>query len=445
MKKIVVLLLSLVAFPLLATDNIQIRPLGPTSADEITLRIPIYCSSETAVVTRVGNVIKIQLELGYFCDPPILNWQTVKIAPLPSGSYRVEAFDRDNDQVYASATFIVRNVAPAALEVHPNAVRAGVQPPTRVRLSRAGDSPICFSGCDSLTLRVGGTAVSFEPASDGSVWFTPPARSEPGFVEVQLSSASNSTTETNALYYFNEPDPSVFERVLFPVLLDAPGVNGSHWISETSVANSNRWWIENWNYVQPIVCIDYPCSERLQPGLYDRFLGNGYPHGITLLSPRDEVDNLAFSLRIRDTSRANEGFGTNIPVMREKDMVHERGLVLLDVPRDARYRVKLRIYALPPFPFQDGSFAGVTIVDPETKAQASQTISLTKATAIEPAYGELDLPAGAEGQRSAIHVHGPDGAYAWAFATVTNNVTQQVTIVTPSGGGEVPCLGCAEP
>jgi hypothetical protein len=446
MRKIVGLFLFLVAVPLLAADKIQIRPLGPTSDDAITLRIPIYCSSETPVVTRVDNVIKIQLQLGYFCDPPILNWQIVKLAPLPSGSYRVEAFDRDTDQVYADASFVVRKAAPIALELHPNALRTSVQPPTRVRLTRVDGSPICSTvSCEGQSVRVGAALVTLAGASDGAAWFTPPARTQPGFVDVQLTSGETSIIETNALYYFNEPDPSVFERVLFPVLLDAPGVNGSHWISETVIANSNRWWVENWNYVQPFVCIDFPCIERLQPGTYDRFLGNGYAHGIALLVPRDEVDNLAFSLRIRDTSRAAEGFGTSLPVVREKEMFHERGMTLLDVPRDTRYRVKLRIYALPPFPYQDGSFADVRIVDPETKAQTSQIVPMTAATATAPAYGELDLPAGAEAQRSAIYVHGPDGSYAWAFATVTNNVTQQVTIVTPGGSGDVPCAGCVEP
>jgi hypothetical protein len=41
-----------------------------------------------------------------------------------------------------------------------------------------------------------------------------------------------------------------------------------------------------------------------------------------------------------------------------------------------------------------------------------------------------------------VHLTLPLDATAWAFATVTNNATQQVTIVTPSGSGLQPCHNC---
>jgi hypothetical protein len=56
-----------------------------------------------------------------------------------------------------------------------------------------------------------------------------------------------------------------------------------------------------------------------------------------------------------------------------------------------------------------------------------------------PWYAELDLSPGAENER--VNVYVSIGGYespAWAFASVTNNETQQVTIVTANGEGGRP-------
>ena len=77
--------------------------------------------------------------------------------------------------------------------------------------------------------------------------------------------------------------------------------------------------------------------------------------------------------------------------------------------------------------------------------KVNSSFHLTRSNANEPWYAEIDLPPGEANERVNVHLMFPLDTTAWAFATVTNNATQQVTIVTPNGSGEVPCTACVVP
>jgi hypothetical protein len=163
---------------------------------------------------------------------------------------------------------------------------------------------------------------------------------------------------------------------------------------------------------------------------------------VTLLVPRPEAPFLSFALRIRDVSRHAEGLGTQIPVVREKDLYHGTIMTLLDVPIDPGHRVKVRIYALEPF--DELHRAGRVVIFRQNNHVAEALVyRLTRncagsACAGEPYYAEVDLRPGAAGARVNVYIEPPLDATTWAFATVTNNATQQVTIVTPNGRGGEP-------
>ena len=122
----------------------------------------------------------------------------------------------------------------------------------------------------------------------------------------------------------------------FPVLDSVDGANGSQWVSEAIVTNPKPWFVENFNSVIPVVCIVSPCGERLSPRQYSSFLGEFHPHGVALVASRVEAPDLGFSLRVRDRSREAEGFGTEVPVVREKNMFRDSTITLLGVPGDPR-------------------------------------------------------------------------------------------------------------
>jgi hypothetical protein len=145
---------------------------------------------------------------------------------------------------------------------------------------------------------------------------------------------------------------------------------------------------------------------------------------------RGSTDALAANLRVREVSREEENAGTEIPIVRESDF---RGadVALLNVPLHRKFRQTLRIYALG----EGGGDVDVNI------GGVRRTVTLTQGRDLfEPSYAEIaDFPAPpATGIRSIRVVVSPPsdvviGTFVpiWAFITVTNNETQQITAITP--------------
>lgn len=452
MKKVLLgLFLSLVAFPLLAESVVAVDPIAPTSQDRISFRIPTHCSAETISVSRENHRIRIVLQLhDAICDPPLPSTHIVTIDPLPPGRYGVAVFPNESDAIYAQNEFVVRNGEPKTFEAHPFAIPVNAPFTTRVRLSRAEDgwSVCAVQDCEGVELFVDGTKVAFEnDTGDQGLWFTPPNRSTYGFVDIELHRGTTVETQTAALYYYDRPDLSLFERVLFPVLTTTGGLNGSMWVSEATIANANPFYVTTPYDIAAFACIAPPCgTERIDPLRSFRFDGNGYPHGASLLVSREEADRLAYSLRVRDTSRVKEGFGASVPVARERDMSRLQPLVLADIPRDPRYRVKLRVYAIATHG-ETQAFPGMRIAADDAHLDDVETSGILlhgPGNVYEPLYGEYDLPPGSEGQRSTIFIDPASALLTWAFVTVTNNETQQVTIIEPDFAG-MPCVNCGEP
>jgi hypothetical protein len=211
-------------------------------------------------------------------------------------------------------------------------------------------------------------------------------------------------------------------------------------VSEASYLNPKPWAVETFASIVPIVCLVSPCGERIAPREHTSFTGKGYPHGVALLTPRPEANDLALSLRVRDVSRDSEGLGTEIPPVREKNMVRNTTMTLLSVPRDPRYRVKILMYAFEPFFFPNDQ-SWLLVVSGAGGARTEQLIVKHREcpTCVDlPAYLEFDLPSGAKDEVSTVYITPPQESFAWAFASVTNNATQQVTLVTPNGEGGEP-------
>lgn len=439
--RILSLLLALsVSLSAFADDmrGVHVVPFGPTEGAPVEVHIPMLCGAGSHSLTRTGNVVRITL-----LDPscvltlPVPYIYTVRLPDgLPAGEHRIEVFVEDQNDVYGATELVVRPRPSANFELHPFAVPTSVAG-LRVRLT--GITP----PFPDFTIEVDGVpATNVVRGSDGAIWFTPPPH-EPGLVSVTLRSRNAVAFANHALYYFDQPDRSVFERILFPVLFSTNGANGSRWVSEGTLSNPREWFVENGNSIGPLgPCVTYPCGERIDPGEIAKF-GHGFPRGAVLHVPRNEAPYLSFGLRIRDVSRQAEGLGTQVPVVRERDCTHGGGLTLLDVPLDPRYRVKLRIYALEPVLGLTGQ---MTLRNTVTRAVTVRHFELQAPLDSRQAhYAEIDLPTGAANERVNVFLTMPLDSTAWAFATVTNNDTQQVTIVTPNGSGLPPCDSCRVP
>ncbi len=443
------LLLLAAALPL-AADAIRVIPAGPTTDTFVTLRLNVFCNPIVShTQSRVGSriVIEVTPQAGTCPSPPMPLPYDVEVGRLSSGQYTVEVRLPWGETF--TETIIVRNAAPGPVDVRPFAVPTL---PTGSRLRLATDMALCAGqDCSGVTVTVGGVVVAgnrLAASNDGSVFFTPPPHA-PGLVDVSVTANGVTRTSTDAVYYYDseaEPEPSVWERILFPVLFNSGGAHGSNWVSEAAIHNPGRWFVENFNRIDALPCIDWGCTGLLSPNGFVSFGGAGYANGIALLVPRPEAEHVAFSLRVRDVARQAEGFGTEVPVVREEDMYRDgESITLLDVPLDPRYRTKIRMYA-----FDDWGGTGFVILHKPADGPRITGIPVPMrqlcsgtSCAYTPWYGELDLPAGAVDERVNVYVSaGQYGATSWAFASITNNETQQVTIVAPDGRGGLPCNPC---
>lgn len=430
--------------------TIVTSPRVPYAGQPIAIAFTDFCPhTDTPTVERNGNSIRV-ISSSAPCSPPIAQRITIPIGTLPAGIYSVAVHGHPDEPPTASGEFQVLAPGEQSFSVHPSAVPAGLTTaPLEVVLTTNTQYLLCPNG--ECAVRVGGQVAQKRLDSRGNVLVTPPPTLAPGAYDITIDSILGHIAVPGALYLWDPaaaPDFAYFERILFPVLFNAPGANGSLWRTETVISNPEPWTLETYNDISPLVCIDYPCAERFAPASKLRFDGGNYPRGVALIVPRREADTLAFALRARDVSRVAETYGTEIPVVREADMYRDVAITLPDVPVDPRYRVRVRVYA---FDAVDGAPGTINGHDPGRRTKTVQPFTLTRSCsgvrqcAAVPWSAEVDLFAGEAGERRNLYVNVPEGTTAWAFATVTNNKTQEVTIVRPSGTGGEPCLPCLIP
>jgi hypothetical protein len=241
-------------------------------------------------------------------------------------------------------------------------------------------------------------------------------------------------------YVYPQPDP-YFEIILFPIARQPfAGEYGASW------KNTNLAFNDSDEYVS----IDSTCQVDPCPFIGIRPHSAGEPVGF-IHAPYDSTDGgllhlnrtlsgqVHFDSRIEDLSRASLTAGTEIPVIREADLL--TGVAeLLDVPLDPRFRQTLRIYE--PI-FGGGSQVAVSFYDMETGillARQELTFPFPPESDLQPDdLGYLQIsdfhgrfPSLALTRRLRIEVVPlTEGLRYWTFVSITNNETQHVTLVTP--------------
>jgi hypothetical protein len=236
-----------------------------------------------------------------------------------------------------------------------------------------------------------------------------------------------------------------YVRYLIPITTNrVPGANGSLWSTEWVARNSTDTpFAMIWDHCPPNVS---PCPDRLMPAqtTTNRAIlprGDG-TDGAFLYVPKPMAPPM--SLRVRDLSRNAQSFGTELPIVPDSD--YRSTMELLDIPTDPNYRATLRVYGPGPEPHYVHvsvfSEPGGQLIE-RYQVELSGMAHVPEGFALHPAYAQLDplTPAvRAAGERVRIVVHSemwwslvspPPPWPAYAFLTITNNETQQVTTVTP--------------
>jgi hypothetical protein len=235
-----------------------------------------------------------------------------------------------------------------------------------------------------------------------------------------------------------EVDRTRFEAILLPVKLNSPlsGAFGTAWATNFVAYNSSDREVIYFGGSCPlgIICPGerkWPARSFENPVHY-----SGNP-GYVLFVEREHRNKLAFHLRVFDTARIDVSNGAELPVVWEQDFLFE-STQLLDVPINERFRAMLRIYALASLQSRESTLFTVRLFSDGGTLLAQGVFLVTEQLGpllVFPGYVQVDLGAAFRltdtlVSRVEITSDHPERPF-WAFVSVTDNVTQQVTTRTP--------------
>jgi len=257
-----------------------------------------------------------------------------------------------------------------------------------------------------------------------------------GRFDVTMNIGCIAVTLKNAFIYGDAP----WERVLLPVLLpkDLPGALGSLWRTELAGFDAG---FEGRITGDPEVVCDHPgggCPGYVSSGPFKPAVAtDGHTPGRMIYNGTFNPSRTFYTLRVRDVSRESQGLGTELPAVREDDAFGpQRSIALPNVPLGSLYRAKLRVYRID---IDDAAPLTIDFQDAPFHTVATRTLKLstepqTGGFLLYPEYGELDLdtmPELAALPSVNVVVRTPPQGLYYAMVSVTNNDTQQITLVAP--------------
>ncbi len=241
-----------------------------------------------------------------------------------------------------------------------------------------------------------------------------------------------------------------FVRYLVPITGQTiGGANGSQWKGELAFFNGSAF--------EAVVVGPFASPGQLSPPAPNAdfiapnwttkpmLFGNGTGGGAFVYVPLPLDTQVRKSLRVRDVSRNANSWGAAIPFVAKEELADT--ITLIDIPTDAQYRATLRIYDCGT---NDDVPVRVTIFPQlpapalaqfELTAHATHLFSEFPGMPFYPAYAQVDLLTPAiRAATPTIRVQienlgrsliSPPIPTMWAMVSVTNNDTQQVTMITP--------------
>jgi hypothetical protein len=294
----------------------------------------------------------------------------------------------------------------------------------------------------------GDVVVDATEESDSRLTVKTPAH-PPGTVDVTLYIPGEGAVVVPQGFTFDSGPDSAYERILLPVYFEdeIPGAFGSRWRTDFRIRNNGGttvtlapWQCPDGQFCPPV----FPLTYALQPNQALHNPENLDTSGRTnpsqlLYVLRSEEPEISMTLRVADVSRSTLNAGTDVPVVRESELL-DGTAQLFDIPMDGQhFRVLLRVYDLT---YTNAEYS-VRLYGEDGLSEPVHGATLTATSAMagdfrnEAAYAQLDLTALLQlrqvwppSVRVEIVPLTPGSRY-WAFASITNNETQLVTLVTP--------------
>lgn len=301
---------------------------------------------------------------------------------------------------------------------------------TTITIKGSGFTDVCNAGCTGASgINIGDVWVTNVKVIDAHTLTAVTPAHLPGTYSVERVQF-NGTARANHSFTYEGDVADAFDRVLLPVFIPVtPGAFDSQFISRFTVMNKSAQPLEVFGARFPCF-VSCPESETPVATInaeepIANILQTGHP-GTFLYVPKGRENDFAGTLRVQDLSRQAETWGTEVPIVRDRDFT-DGTLNLLDVPLKEGFRETLRVYSttkglVRARVFATGDNAGL-LADTIVPLRAPQSIH-------DPAYGELGLYIAGDVGRVEIEPLTPGLRY-WAFVSVTNNETQHITTITP--------------
>ena len=435
MRRLLLVLLS--ALPVLA--DVTLSPPAPNDETPVTLVLrtmwPDSCLPRDPVLTRTAGKVEILYTVpatGGGCRTAFWPWEEdVALGALEAGEWEivVKAKVLDSISTVAQLRVAVTDASPA-FRIDPPILRSGETRNTARLVMLQDTSVLCNPVPANISVRVDGALVP--SVRIGCILYVDLPALPPGGADVELRAGGKIFSVRSAIRAVdpNVPDPNVFQRVLIPVLYEGPGAFGSQWTTEAFMTNWGPKTSNQGHELEPVLEVSKPLPALLlgeqTPSLISLF--NNHGSGLLLFVPHGQ--DVRFGNLIRDTSRDASQFGTEVPVVREADT--DTFIELTNIPFDPRFRLQLRIYGLEGVGFavnvRDANGDGKTVT-------LNGPCSVVPCNSNQPAYASVDLrdiyPSLKEG-RLRIGINSQvSNRKLWAFVTVTNNDTQDVTVISP--------------
>jgi hypothetical protein len=434
MRAALSVLLVLLALPLSASFTFE--PPAPADQSFVLLKVDEIwrdgCVPFRPQVTRNGSRVEVVWSIpDGGCPLATTPWvATAPLGQFEAGTYevivRVDEGDRMTD--FPPLTLVVGDATPA-LRIVPNVVSTAGGEIVIPNLCIAAGPPLL-----RYTFLIDGVTVPSRVEGCVVTLTAPPHAA--GAVDVKVTSDVFVAEVINGLRYVDPaavPDPSLYERVLIPVLFNGPGAFGSQWRTDVTLTNGDLLALPGFETGAieslPEVARPLPRIAPRETVSLSSLFGNR-PSGLLLFLPRGAP--VHFGSLIRDISRDGAQWGTEMPIVRESDA---RDVVqLFQVPFDSRYRLQLRIYAM------DGVTAGVAITaHAQTPVHANAIVTgpceVEPCNSNQPSYVSVDLGRAFPSLTGTVPISIRSSSDAtpplWAFVTVTNNETQVVTVISP--------------
>ncbi len=237
----------------------------------------------------------------------------------------------------------------------------------------------------------------------------------------------------NAFTFVGDPSDA-FERILLPIFLQpTAGAFGSLFVTSFDMWNTTDGPdipVYGIPYIcPPITCVP-PDPRTPLPLSHSPNAGPPEPYGgtpgVMVFVPKGQSGSVAANLRVFDSTRVASTLGAEIPIARDRDF--RDSITLLNIPVGSPYRTLMRIYSATP----DETDVKVDVV-----GNSSFIVHLTAGSDLfHPATGTFNLfppppPDGSIAHQRVTIEPLVAGTRIWAFVSVTNNDTQQITVVSP--------------